>query len=182
MRLKIKEGAVEQFEAAYSLWFWCLLSKMALFSKVRVEVEGKEYTVLGKDFAETLKKVKAIKGREFDGGRSVWVLPCTVSAARHALRPLQMISSDDELKNAELEEAEQLRDWLLQHEARIQSLIESLEAERGDYTGRRRKPSAKSRNAWCLRCALKSALEPIENLDALAIGGMKRACEIAGRS
>lgn len=155
---------------------------MALFSKVRVEIEGNEYTVLGKDFADTLKKIKAIKGREFDGGRSLWVLPCTFSAARYALRPLQIVGTDDELKSAEFEEAEQLRDWLLENEAKVKGLIESLEADRGEYSGKRRKPSVKSRNAWCLRCALKSALEPVENLDARAIGGLKRACEIAGRS
>jgi hypothetical protein len=155
---------------------------MAVFSTVKVEIEDEEYTVLGNDFAGILKKVKAIKGRQFDGGRSLWVLPCTFSAAQYALRPFQIVSTEEEIKSAEVEEAEQLRHWLLENETKINRLIESLEADRGEYTTKRRTPSAKSRNAWCLRCALKSALEPIENLDAMAIGGLKRACEIAGRS
>ncbi len=46
--------------------------------RIRVQIAGKEYNVVGGDFQAMLAAVKQINGRRFDGQAKVWQLPGTV--------------------------------------------------------------------------------------------------------
>lgn len=53
--------------------------------RIRVHIEGKEYSVVGGEFQEMLAAVKQINGRRFVGGLKVWQLPGTVEDIRYQL-------------------------------------------------------------------------------------------------
>jgi hypothetical protein len=53
--------------------------------RIRVHIEGKEYSVVGGSFEAMLAAVKQINGRRFVGELKVWELPGTVEAVRNQL-------------------------------------------------------------------------------------------------
>lgn len=147
---------------------------------LKIEVEGIEYTVAGSDFYTMLDRVKAIPGRAWDGDRRLWKLPGAIDEVRSTLSSLKLLGSDDEVLDAEIEEIRRLQCWILEDIPAIEAEISSLEANKGGYTSEWRTKDAKRRGAWCLRCAIKSASQPVEKLTEPEINGMKRACEIMG--
>jgi hypothetical protein len=53
--------------------------------RIRVHIEGKEYSVVGGDFQDMLAAVKQINGRRFVGELKVWQLPGTIADVRDQL-------------------------------------------------------------------------------------------------
>ncbi len=53
--------------------------------RIRVHIEGKEFSVVGGGFSEMLAAVKQINGRRFVGQLKVWQLPGTVEEIQHQL-------------------------------------------------------------------------------------------------
>jgi len=147
---------------------------------LKIEIAGKEYTVTGGDFYEMLSQVKAVEGRRWDGDRKLWILPGAIEEVRASLPELQILGGEDEVLDAEIAEIKKLQGWILEDFSAIEQEIADLEANKGGYTGKWRNKEAKRRGAWCLRCAVKSASQPIEKLTEPEIAGMKRACEIMG--
>jgi hypothetical protein len=153
---------------------------MATITTLKIQVEGKEFVVTGGDFYEILAEVKAIQGRRWDGDHILWVLPLTLAEAKEALSDYKILGDEDEVIDAEIEEVEKLQEWILEDIPKIQAEIESLEADRGGYTGKWRSKAAKRSGAWCLRCAIKVAEKSVEEITGPEIASMKRACEIMG--
>lgn len=147
---------------------------------LKIEVAGKEYTVVGGDFYSMLAQVKNIEGRKWDGDRKLWKVPGSLDEVRSSLGGLQILGDEDEVLDAEIAEIQKLQKWILEDVPAIEQEIASLEADRGGYTGKWRSKEAKRKGAWCLRCALKSASQSVEKLTEPEINGMKRACEIMG--
>lgn len=147
---------------------------------LKIEVSGKEYTVTGSDFYSMLDSVRAVEGRKWNGDLNLWMLPGTVEEIRTALPGLQILGDEDEVLDAEIAAIKKLQQWILEDVPAIEQEIADLEANKGGYTGKWRNKDAKRRGAWCLRCAIKSASQPVEKLTEPEINGMKRACEIMG--
>jgi hypothetical protein len=58
---------------------------MAHKNRIRVHIEGREYSVVGGSFNEMLAAVKQINGRRFVSELKVWQLPGTVEDVQHQL-------------------------------------------------------------------------------------------------
>jgi hypothetical protein len=153
---------------------------MTFLDTLKLQIEGKVFTVTGGVFSEMLATAKDIEGRRWDGDRTLWILPLTLEEAKRALSDYKILGDEDEVIDAEIAEIEKLRGWILEDISAIQTEIEVLEADRGGYTGKWRNKAAKRNGAWCLRCAIKNAEKPVEQLTQPEISGMKRACEIMG--
>jgi hypothetical protein len=147
---------------------------------LKIEIEGKEYTVTGADFYSMLSQVKELEGRKWDGDRKLWKLPGALDEVRAILSDLQILGDEDEVLDAETAEIKNFQKWILEDIPAIEQEIADLEANKGGYTGKWRNKEAKRKGAWCLRCAIKAASQPIEKLTEPEINGMKRACEIMG--
>lgn len=157
---------------------------MAIIDSLKIEIDGKDYTVVGGSFNEILAAVKDIEGRRWDADRKLWRLPTSLANTSAILGELgyQILGDEDDLLDAEVEEIEKIKSWILEDIPSIQAQIEELEANRGGYTGVWRSKAAKRQGAWVLRCAIKSAEKPTEELTEIEINGMKRACQIMGWS
>jgi hypothetical protein len=147
---------------------------------LKVEIEGKEFTVVGGGFDDMLAEVKDIPGRRWDGDRTIWILPLNLAEAKEVLSEYKILGNEDEVINEEIKEIEKMKGWILEDIPDIQSEIEKLEADRGGYSGKWRSKAAKRSGAWCLRCAVKTADKSVEEMTSPEISGMKRACEIMG--
>jgi hypothetical protein len=55
--------------------------------RIRVHIEGKEYSVVGGEFRQMLAVVKQVSGRRFIGELKVWQLPGTAADISHQLEP-----------------------------------------------------------------------------------------------
>ena len=53
--------------------------------RIRVHIEGKEFSVVGGNFQDMLTAVKQISGRRFVGELKVWQLPGTVDDVQSQL-------------------------------------------------------------------------------------------------
>lgn len=150
--------------------------------RLKVEIEGKEFTVAGGGFHEMLAAVKEIQGRRWDGDRKLWALPITLEEAKEALSEYQILGDEDELIEAEIAEIKKFQAWILEDEPAIRAEIKkiSVEVSRYSFHSRSRIKSGLATDEACLRHALGSARMPIEQLTEIQIRGMKKACELMG--
>lgn len=149
---------------------------------LKIEIEGKEYTVTGSDFYSMLAQVKAVEGRKWDGNRRLWILPGAIDEVRAALPELQILGDEDEVLNAEIAEIQKFQKWISEDEKKVAAKRDELVAKRNSYSygSKSRIKLAIATDAACLDHAIDSAKMPVEKLTEVQIRGMKRACVIMG--
>jgi hypothetical protein len=153
---------------------------MTVINALKVEIEGKEYTIVGDDFYSMLARVKDIQGRQWGeplGKGKVWVLPGTLSEIGEILSPLEVLADEDEVLNKELEEIAKIQKYVLDNERAISEESDNLgrQARSYSFNSKSRFKAAHLRNSGMLSHAIDYAKLPIEELSAPQIATLKAA-------
>jgi hypothetical protein len=150
---------------------------------IKIEVDGKEYTISEGEFFEMLASVKAIEGCRCSGPPDyIWKLPLTLEKAREVLSEYQILGDEDEILDAEIAEIQKLQKWILEDEAIVLAEAQQLDERVNSYSFRSKSSikSSLAKDAACLHHAIASAKLPVEKLAEIQIRGMKAACSLMG--
>jgi hypothetical protein len=145
---------------------------------IKVEVEGRTFSVVGGGFREMLAAIKDIEGRTFDGQRRVWTLPCSLEVARETLEAegYEVQGAGDQ-ERSNLEEANAAQMFIRANADEIREMLKSLRAdyERYSYRSTSQTKQQIGRRIGMLEHALRYAQSDLTKLDSQAIATLVKA-------
>jgi hypothetical protein len=147
-------------------------------NSIKVEIEGRTFSVVGGGFREMLAAIKDIEGRTFDGQRRVWTLPCSLEVARETLEAegYEVQGAGDQ-ERSNLEEANAAQMFIRANADEIREMLKSLRAdyERYSYKSTSGVKVQIGRRIGMLEHALRYAQVDLTTLDGQAIATLIKA-------
>jgi hypothetical protein len=145
---------------------------------IKVEIEGRVYSVVGASFSEMLASIKDIDGRKFDGQRKVWTLPCSLEVARETLEDegYEVHGAGDQKRSA-LEDANATQMFIRANAEDIREMQDNLreDYERYSVHSKSNVKQQIGRRIAMLEHALRYAQANLTTLDTQAIATLVKA-------